>query len=217
MSYNPNAAEAAKALENVNRGNGQPFENQAAFKRDTVFIAPSTLLTNQELFVTGEKDAMYKSKDFPSNTMAYSFDKIKLDFNLVFNADAQLNVAYVRHFLRNTFLDIRIEGKDVTKIPFDELVGYKILPTTDTDKTAAAPVDLVYQFASKINNVYHLPKPFVVNAKENPDITIVVAKGLTTAAWAAVYSPIIPNSGLTDDKGSYIQIEFQGIQSKLNF
>lgn len=212
---NQQAITGKQILENVNRAAGQTFENQPAFIRDTYFYSPSTAMVDMDFFGTDAKDAMWKSKEFPSNTMAYSFDSIVVRAELQFNASAQLDASYRKYFLHNSYLEIRNEGNDIAKIPLVHLVDYKFAPTTATDATAAAPVDLFYTVFPKINNSYKLPKAFVVNAGEKPDIKIVVAKSLTLAAWDANHSPIMPKAGLTDDKGFYVQVELQGIQSKL--
>lgn len=216
MAINQYAAEAKKQLENVNRSSGQTFENQVAYKRDTVFVGPTAALNDLEFFVTGEKDSMYKSKDFPSNTMAYQFTHIVLDAEIVFDANVVKNAKKMKHFLKNSNLEIRNEGKDIAIIPLIELINYNIIPTTDND-LASSPANLFSQYTSRINTAYKLIKPFVVNAGDRPDIVIRVAKGLTTAAYADTYSPFLKNSGLASEQGFYIGVEFQGVQSKLNF
>lgn len=210
-----NLGQARQVLQSVGGSNGELFENQETHVRDTVFIAPSTALTDLDFFSSDAKDPMWKTKEFPSGTQAFNIKNIYVDAQITFDDNAVENAPKLHYFLKNSFLEIRNEGSDVVKLPLSECVDYRKVPTTNSDVNSGV-VNRYNNFDTKFNNTYALQKPLVVAANEKPDVKIVVAKGLTTAAYSANYCPFMYNSGLANNQGFYIMVEFKGIKSKAN-
>ncbi len=213
-----NQLQARQILQGVGGSNGEMFENQETHVRDTVFIAPSASLTDLDFFGSDAKDPMWKTKDFPSGTQAFNITNIFVDAQITFDDNAVENVAKLHYFLKNSFLEIRNEGSDVVKLPLSECVDYKKVPTTKSDVNSGV-INRYNDFESKFNNTYALKKPLVVAANEKPDVKIIVAKGLTSAAYSANYCPFLYNHGashISSNQGFYIMVDFKGIKSKAN-
>lgn len=203
------------ALQSVGSSSNELFQNQEAFIRDTAFISPSTLLSDMDFFDNSGKDAMWKSKDFPSGTMAYKITHVEVDPQVTFNANQVVNFKIFHYFLQNSYLQWRDEGDDVFSIPLAELVPYRVVPTTNSDVNSGV-VNRHSDLANKFNNMYQLKKPLEVAANKRPDVRIIVAKACTTAAYSANYSPYMSQSGLTNNEGFYIMVKFAGTKSKVN-
>lgn len=215
-----NLGQARQVLQSVGGSNGELFENQEMHVRDTVFIAPSTSLTDLEFFAGGatDKDSMWKTKDFPSNTQAFQIQNVFVDAQVTFDDNAVENAPKLHYFLKNSFLEIRNEGSDVVKLPLAECVDYRKIPTTNSDVNSGV-VNRYNNFDTKFNNTYSLKKPMVVAAGERPDVKISVAKGLTTAAYSANYCPFLyghANSSISNNQGYYVMVEFKGVKTKAN-
>ncbi len=207
--------QAKQTLQAVGSSNGAQFQNDEVWIRDTVFINPSTALVDMDFFGNDAKDEMWKSKVFPSNTQAFALTHLRIDFGILFsNTDPLLNNAKLKYFLNNSVLHISNEGDDVVKIPLYELVNFEIRQADNQNGTAS-----FYGIRDKFNNIFKLAKPVIVPAGGRPDVKIVPAKEVSTAAYSATLSPYIKKAGSalsTADQGNYIMVEFKGVKSKVN-
>lgn len=209
--------QAQAALQSVDSGLGMPFNNQEVHMRDTAFVAASTAVTNMTFFGTDTKDEMWKSADFPSNTQAFIFTHVLVDPSIIFNADAQAHGRLYKYFLKNSFLEIKNEGTQLLIAPLSEMVTTEIVPSLKNDPTAAAPVNYWLDTRDKFNNAYKFIKPWKVNALAKPSVKILVAKGLTTAAYDVARNPVITNNPtIASNEGNYVMVELKGIVSKVN-
>jgi hypothetical protein len=209
---------AKQTLESQKSGVGLVFNNREVHIRDTVGIACGVAVVDMDFFGTGEKGVMWKSKGFPSNNLAYEFTHVTVDVDAMFATTALANTRLLKYFLKNSYLEIRNNGVDILRAPLASLVTYEIIPNIESNPDADATVEYFKTIARKINNAYKFREPFVCNAGMTPDVKIIVATGLTTAAYSATYNPVVTGLTLSDGtaQGNFVQIEFQGASASIN-
>lgn len=203
-------------LESIGGSGGAMFENQEKWVKDTAFFDPSEDITEQSFFNSDTKDSMWKTRDFPSNTMAYMVTGLSLDVQIPFDtSDIQAHKRDLDYFLRNSDLIIRHEGKDIVTLPAYVLVDYSLLPDYNPNMLSSG---YDRELKAKFNNHYTLSKPIKVAAGETPEFKLVPAKGLSVPAYAAGMFPKVSKAtGVSDEsQAAYVKVWMKTVQSKSN-
>lgn len=196
----------------ANNTDKSPIKKLPATVKDTAFFAAGEQLTNVTLF-NGDKtkDVQYIDKQFPSNSQKFVFYGISASTSIAFNgATEEFQAAQMQHFLEESYLDIKIEGDEATKLYLKDLVPSIVVNQPSTDVTTLPHLGIKH----KENNVFPFPVPIEIGAGENMEIEFVPAKGLTTAADSASVGFDLPNAGLTNDRGHAVRFYLHAFKFK---
>ena len=212
LQQGASAADIRSALMvSANNDDGKPLKKLTATVKDTAVYAVSEVLSEKTLFDTSTKHISYKDRAFPSNSQKYIIYGMSAMPSIAFTAASdEIHASYYQHFLEESYIEIRIEGDENTKIYLKDLVPSIVVNTPSTD--AATLPHLARK--DKENNVFPFPDPIEIGAGENIDITFVPATGLTTAAASATVGNFLPNLELANDLGHAVRFYLHAFKLK---
>lgn len=186
----------------ANNAENAPIKKLPTTLKDTAVYPVSTLLTEVNLFDNSTKHPTYKDKDFPSNSQKFVIYGMSASSSIAFNgASDEFVAAEMQHFQEESYVEIKIEGDEATKIYLKDLLPSVVVNTPSTDATTLPHLAR----KDKENNVYPFPIPIEVGAGEQVDIKFVPATGLTTAADSATVGFDLPNLDLANDRGHAVR------------
>lgn len=215
-TLNPNQYEQTRrVLESAENGQGKLINKQPVVVKSTLFYNPSSTITDGSFFTNSALDAQWQSKDFPSTINLYRFTHVRIADNIQFTVSNALRYTQTLWaFIQGSSVNVKNNGDEVVNLPLARLTQYKFIPANNTAGTTAPFLEVKENF----NNEYKLSDPITFNAGENPEITFLAAKGLTTAAWTANIAPVITgNTGgtlTTATEGFPLVLEFRGYKAK---
>lgn len=217
MDNNSKYKAAKELLSSAESGDGKLLQKQPVVVRSTIFMNPSSNITDDQFFTNTALDPQWQSGDFPSRINLYRFTHARISDNVQFTVSNVLRYTQtLRTFAECSLINIQNNGVEIVSIPVSRLTQYKFIPANNVTGPTANFVEVKENF----NNEFRLSEPITFNANENPEVYFKAAKGLTTASWTANVGPVITgNTGgelSTAGEGYYITLELRGYKAKPN-
>jgi len=211
--------EARKYLENKGTPKGAPLQRIDHTMKDTYFIDVSTALAEHSLF--GKDDSvnkMYKRGSFPLGIQSFTLTHIRIVPYVAFTVptDALQYNNLMAHFLEDSFLEIKVEGKDSLIYPIHRGVEISPIPLLPEIPAATNAYSIVRQ---KFNTYDKLADKIEIGPQVDVDVTFKPASGLTTAASSANQDWTWPSAdaGFTTDIGFAIMFYLRGYLERMNY
>lgn len=195
----------------MNNANAQ-FEREEIIYKDTIFVDPSAQLVDTDLFVSDNKDAMYRNAAFPITSHAYMFTHLRVVHNIAFTvSDPKKQNAYLQHFAENSSILFQKENKVIG-------TGWFLSALTETawgDLGSVSATGTYVAPKAKFASWYEIKIPVQLAAGQQFKVSFKAAKGLTAAAYSATDTPYLPSATnflACGTVGHWIQVQLRGFR-----